>query len=90
LSEKDRGLPMLADLATVFDRGGWPDARRLVLAHSVTVVNEEKPAYPSSNFDNDAVCYASEVRPSARGALEITDLQICYLSAGKLRVARIG
>jgi glucose-1-phosphate thymidylyltransferase len=59
---------------------------------------EEKPMHPSSNwavtglyfFDNDVVRYASEVRPSARGELEITDLQMRYLSAGKLHVERMG
>ena len=59
---------------------------------------EEKPARPSSNwaitglyfFDNDVVRYASQVRPSARGELEITDLQTCYLSAGALHVERMG
>jgi glucose-1-phosphate thymidylyltransferase len=59
---------------------------------------EEKPTSPSSNwaitglyfFDNDVVRYASEVRPSARGELEITDLQSCYLAAGTLRVERMG
>jgi glucose-1-phosphate thymidylyltransferase len=53
---------------------------------------------PSSNwaitglyfFDNDVVRHASKVRPSARGELEITDLQMCYLSAGKLHVERMG
>ena len=59
---------------------------------------EEKPAHSSSNwaitglyfFDNDVVRYASQVRPSARGELEITDLQTCYLSAGALHVERMG
>jgi len=59
---------------------------------------EEKPAHPSSNwaitglyfFDNDVVRYASQVKPSARGELEITDLQTCYLSAGALHVERMG
>jgi glucose-1-phosphate thymidylyltransferase len=59
---------------------------------------EEKPARPSSNwavtglyfFDNDVVRYATEVRPSARGELEITDLQMCYLAAGTLNVERMG
>jgi len=36
------------------------------------------------------VRYASQVRPSARGELEITDLQTCYLSAGALHVERMG
>ncbi len=59
---------------------------------------DEKPTHPSSNwaitglyfFDNDVVRYASQVRPSARGELEITDLQTCYLSAGALHVERMG
>jgi glucose-1-phosphate thymidylyltransferase len=59
---------------------------------------EEKPTRPTSNwavtglyfFDNDVVRYASEVRPSARGELEITDLQMRYLSAGRLHVERMG
>jgi glucose-1-phosphate thymidylyltransferase len=59
---------------------------------------EEKPQQPRSNwaitglyfFDNDVVRYAFEVKPSARGELEITDLQMRYLSAGTLRVQRMG
>lgn len=59
---------------------------------------EEKPKYPLSNwavtglyfFDNDVVRYAAEVKPSARGELEITDLQLRYLAAGKLHVERMG
>ena len=59
---------------------------------------EEKPVRPSSNwaitglyfFDNDVVRYASQVKPSARGELEITDLQTCYLSSGALHVERMG
>jgi glucose-1-phosphate thymidylyltransferase len=59
---------------------------------------EEKPTRPTSNwaitglyfFDNDIVRYASDVRPSARGELEITDLQMRYLNAGRLHVERMG
>jgi glucose-1-phosphate thymidylyltransferase len=59
---------------------------------------EEKPRNPRSNwavtglyfFDNDVVKYASEVRPSARGELEITDLQSRYLAEGNLHVERMG
>ena len=59
---------------------------------------EEKPVKPRSNwaitglyfFDNNVVRYASQVKPSARGELEITDLQMCYLAAGALNVERMG
>lgn len=59
---------------------------------------EEKPKRPRSNwaitglyfFDNDVVRYASDVKPSARGELEITDLLLRYLAAGKLHVERMG
>jgi len=59
---------------------------------------DEKPVRPNSNwaitglyfFDNDVVRHALKVRPSARGELEITDLQMRYLAAGKLHVERMG
>lgn len=59
---------------------------------------EEKPKKPVSNwaitglyfFDNRVVNYARHVKPSARGELEITDLQLRYLRAGALSVERMG
>jgi glucose-1-phosphate thymidylyltransferase len=59
---------------------------------------EEKPKKPTSNwaitglyfFDNDVVRHARCVEPSARGELEITDLQMRYLSAKALHVERMG
>jgi glucose-1-phosphate thymidylyltransferase len=59
---------------------------------------EEKPKKPTSNwaitglyfFDNRVVQYANQVKPSERGELEITDLQMRYLSTNALHVERMG
>ena len=58
----------------------------------------EKPSVPTSNwavtglyfFDNSVIKYASEVRPSARGELEITDVNNRYLQDGQLNVEMLG
>jgi glucose-1-phosphate thymidylyltransferase len=87
--------------ATVFAYHVRDPARYGVVAfdkNGLPVSIEEKPQQPRSNwaitglyfFDNDVVRYASEVKPSARGELEITDLQMLYLSAGTLHVERMG
>src|SRR5205823_4602063 len=59
---------------------------------------EEKPAQPKSNyaipglyvFDNNIISITKNLKPSARGELEITDVNVEYLNRGQLRVHRLG
>lgn len=59
---------------------------------------EEKPEVPQSNYaitglyfyDNHVVDMAKQIKPSARGELEITDLNIAYMLQNKLNVSLLG
>ena len=66
--------------------------------HGKVISVEEKPRHPKSNYcitglyfyDNRVVEYAKQVKPSARGELEITDLNRMYLEDGTLDVKLLG
>ena len=92
--ERDRG-------ATVF--GYWVrDPERYGVAEfdrdDRVIGLEEKPSKPKSHwavtglyFYDARVCdYAAALKPSARGELEITDLNRCYLDDGSLMLERLG
>lgn len=97
LQRADRRL----DGATVF--GYWvrdPERYGVVETdESQQVISiEEKPAEPRSNYavtglyfyDHRASEFARELEPSARGELEITDLNRCFLDDGSLSLERLG
>ena len=67
-------------------------------SNSIAIKLEEKPKNPQSNwavtglyfYDKDVCKFAKAVKPSARGELEITDLNNMYLENGTLKVTRMG
>jgi glucose-1-phosphate thymidylyltransferase len=87
--------------ATVF--GYWvSDPERYGVAEfdaQGTVIGlEEKPAQPRSHYavtglyfyDGRACDFAADLKPSARGELEVTDLNRCYLEDGSLHLEQLG
>lgn len=99
--EKLKSAAQLQTGATIF--GYWvrdPERYGVVEfdAYGKVVSMEEKPSEPRSNYavpglyfyDNDVVGIASELKPSARGELEITDLNKVYLQRGDLKVELLG
>jgi glucose-1-phosphate thymidylyltransferase len=89
------------DAATVFAYHVQDPQRYGVVAfdaHGYATSLEEKPLKPKSNYavtglyfyDNQVVEFASTLRPSARGELEITDLNRMYLERERLNVEIMG
>ena len=102
LVEMVREAAAQAEGATVFAYGVEdPERYGVVTFDSATgqaLSIEEKPANPKSNwavtglyfYDNQVLDIAASLTPSARGELEITDVNRAYLERGQLRVARLG
>ncbi len=101
LMERLRYAATLTEGATVF--GYWvTDPQRYGVVEfdqeGRILSLEEKPAQPRSNYavtglyfyDNEVVDIAASLCPSARGELEITDVNKHYLQQGRLRVEKLG
>ncbi|PCJ70528.1 MAG: glucose-1-phosphate thymidylyltransferase [Rhodobiaceae bacterium] len=101
LSEKLRHAAQLSEGATVFGYSVKDPERYGVVefdedGNAISI--EEKPTVPKSNYavtglyfyDANVCDMAADVRPSARGELEITTLNEMYLKAGKLNVELLG
>ena len=101
LTEKLRSASSRRRGATIF---GYqvPDPHRFGVVtfdeHGRATSIEEKPARPHSHwavtglyfYDNDVVRIAADIEPSARGELEISDVNARYLERGDLHVERLG
>jgi glucose-1-phosphate thymidylyltransferase len=101
LSKTMQNVAQLNEGAFIF--GYWvsdPQRYGIVEFHAKkeVVSIQEKPKEPKSNYavpglyfyDNEVVEIAKNLKPSARGELEITDVNLYYLKRGKLKVELLG
>jgi glucose-1-phosphate thymidylyltransferase len=99
LPEKLKKAALQKEGATVF--GYWvkdPERYGIVTfdQNDIAVNIEEKPKNPKSNYaglyfyDNQVASIALKLKPSARGELEITDVNRAYLEMGTLHVEKLG
>jgi glucose-1-phosphate thymidylyltransferase len=95
-----RALAEFHDGATIFGYHVNDPERYGVVefdANGQAISIEEKPKQPKSNYavtglyiyDKNVVTISQSLKPSARGQLEITDLNVTYLRHGALRVFRL-
>jgi glucose-1-phosphate thymidylyltransferase len=93
-NERESGASVFAYHVTDPERYGVVDFDDKQRAISI----EEKPTQPKSNFavtglyfyDYQVCDIAADIKPSARGELEITDVNKCYLAQGQLNVETMG